>query len=124
MSDSFQFGYYRHFKGDIYKATCIAKHSESRADLVVYTSIRDGQTWVRPVKMFLESVEVRGVRVPRFTFLGAPVFSSYTEEEDDETLYSYSLEGGTIDSISGTASSAKGADEALMEALHKRNPPR
>jgi hypothetical protein len=32
----------------------------------------DGLTWVRPKDVFFETVEVDGVRVPRFALMSAP----------------------------------------------------
>lgn len=64
-------GKYRHFKGNEYEVICLAKDSENLNDLVVYKALYgDGQVWVRPLKMFLEQVEVNGKKVNRFTFIG------------------------------------------------------
>ena len=46
---------YRHFKGFIIKIICIAKHTETKEDLVVYS--HDGDTWARPLEMFLSEVD-------------------------------------------------------------------
>lgn len=63
-------GKYRHFKGNEYEVICLAKDSENLNDLVVYKALYgDGQVWVRPLKMFLEQVEVNGEKVNRFTFI-------------------------------------------------------
>lgn len=64
-------GKYRHFKGNEYEVICLAKDSENLNDLVVYKALYgDGQVWVRPLKMFLEQVEVNGEKVDRFAFIG------------------------------------------------------
>lgn len=63
---------YQHFKGKHYKILYQAKSSESLEDLVVYEALYDnpsGKIWVRPLSMFLESVEINGATVPRFKFL-------------------------------------------------------
>jgi hypothetical protein len=61
-------GKYRHYKGKEYEVIGIAKHSETLEELVVYRALYgDGQIWVRPLKMFLEEVEVNGQKVPRFS---------------------------------------------------------
>lgn len=60
---------FQHFKGKDYKILHLAKSSESLEDLVVYEALYEnpnGKIWVRPLKMFLESVEVGGITVPRF----------------------------------------------------------
>lgn len=63
-----QLGKYRHYKGKEYEVIGIAKHSETLEDLVVYRALYDDkQIWVRPVKMFLEEVEVGGNKILRFT---------------------------------------------------------
>ena len=51
-------GRYRHFKGNEYIVTGIAKHSESLEEFVVYHSTNDSeQIWIRPLKLFLETAE-------------------------------------------------------------------
>lgn len=58
---------YRHFKGNLYKVIGSAKHSETGEDMVVYQPLYgEGGLWVRPAKMFYETVEVDGKTVPRF----------------------------------------------------------
>ena len=64
-------GRYRHFKGGEYAVQGVATHSETGERLVVYAPLYgDGGLWVRPLSMFLETVEHNGKRYPRFTFLG------------------------------------------------------
>jgi hypothetical protein len=58
---------YRHFKGNEYLILHLAKHSETMETLVVYQALYgEYGIWVRPLKMFLEKVEVNGVMVNRF----------------------------------------------------------
>ncbi len=65
-----KFGKYRHYKGKDYEVIGVAKHSETLEDLVVYKKLYDDYSlWVRPLKMFLEKVEVNGKRVPRFEYI-------------------------------------------------------
>ncbi|MDR0397604.1 MAG: DUF1653 domain-containing protein [Candidatus Nomurabacteria bacterium] len=60
-------GKYQHYKGDFYQVLHEAKHSETLEELVVYQALYgDGNIWVRPKAMFLEDVEVDGVKQPRF----------------------------------------------------------
>jgi len=59
-------GAYRHYKGIDCEVIGTAKHSETLEELVVYRHLAEGGLWVRPLAMFLEDVEVDGVRVPRF----------------------------------------------------------
>lgn len=55
-----------------YEIVCVAKHSETLEDLVVYKALYAadyplGQIWVRPKAMFLEDVTRDGKTVPRFS---------------------------------------------------------
>jgi hypothetical protein len=62
-------GLYRHYKGGEYKVIATATHSESGERQVVYQCLRDGNSWwVRPLDMFMETVEIDGECVPRFEF--------------------------------------------------------
>ncbi|MDG0817212.1 DUF1653 domain-containing protein [Bdellovibrio svalbardensis] len=65
---------YKHFKGNSYRVLQIAKSSETLEELVIYEALYsnpEGQIWARPLKMFMETVEVAGSKVPRFAI--APV---------------------------------------------------
>ena len=63
-------GRWRHFKGGEYEVICVARHSETEEDMVVYRALYgEGGVWVRPAAMWLEMVERDGVTVPRFTFM-------------------------------------------------------
>ncbi len=68
-------GKYKHFKGDVMEVIGTALHSETLEEFVVYkhvTGKRAGEPhyWIRPLKMFLEEVEVEGKRVSRFEYIG------------------------------------------------------
>jgi hypothetical protein len=64
-------GRYRHYKGGEYDVRGVARHSETEEDLVVYRP-RYGERglWVRPLSMFVESVELDGAALPRFDWIG------------------------------------------------------
>lgn len=63
-------GIYKHYKGGLYKVISIAKHTETKEDMVVYKSVNDEhQLWVRPLEIFREKVKVEGKEVPRFEFI-------------------------------------------------------
>ena len=57
-------GVYIHFKGGVYSVIGTATHSETGEELVVY--VAQDKMWVRPLAMFIEEVEARGTKVPRF----------------------------------------------------------
>lgn len=50
---------YRHFKGNFYIVLDIAYHSETLEKYVVYKALYgDYKTYIRPLEMFLEEVDV------------------------------------------------------------------
>lgn len=58
---------YQHYKGKFYEVVDVATHSETLEKLVVYRPLYgEGKLWVRPLAMFVEMVEVEGVKIPRF----------------------------------------------------------
>lgn len=64
-------GRYRHFKGMEYEVLCVAKHSETLEEMVVYRALYgDGGVWVRPAKMWNEPVARDGKVFPRFEYIG------------------------------------------------------
>ncbi len=67
-SSILKLGKYRHYKGKEYEVIGIAKHSETLEEMVVYRALySEGQIWVRPLKMFLEEIEVDGKKILRFS---------------------------------------------------------
>lgn len=64
-------GKYRHFKGKEYEVLCLAKHSETLEEMVVYKALYDeGKVWVRPAAMWNETVERDGKSFKRFEYIG------------------------------------------------------
>ncbi len=64
-------GPYQHYKGGFYTVVGVATHSEDLSKLVVYRSEKDNNNlWVRPLKMFMEDVTIKGITQPRFKYLG------------------------------------------------------
>ncbi len=64
-----ELGLYKHYKGNSYEVIGIAKHSETLEDLVVYKAKYQAEgenLWVRPLKMFQETVIIDGVEQKRF----------------------------------------------------------
>jgi hypothetical protein len=71
MNETITPGRYQHYKGKAYSVIGVARHSETQEELVVYRQEYDDHgLWVRPKKMFLETVKVEGQVVPRFRFVG------------------------------------------------------
>lgn len=81
MSELVPNGIYEHYKGNRYEVFGVGRHTETLEEVVMYQSL-DGSDamWARPLKMFLEEVEVDGVRQPRFVWLN---FSNTKNTEDD-----------------------------------------
>lgn len=70
-SKNLKLGIYQHFKGNKYEVIGIAKHSETLEEMVVYKALyRNGDLWIRPIKMFLEKVEINNKLVDRFKYIG------------------------------------------------------
>jgi hypothetical protein len=74
MEQTIKLGKYQHFKGKFCEVIGIAKNSENPADeFVVYKELSEefpnGQLWIRPKKMFLETVNRDGKEIPRFKFI-------------------------------------------------------
>ncbi len=70
-------GKYKHTKSNKeYEVIGIARHSETLEELVVYKALYhsdefgDNVFWARPKEMFLESVEIGGVKKKRFEYVG------------------------------------------------------
>ena len=60
-------GRYRHYKGKLYEVLGSVRHSEDLSSLTLYRALYGERgLWVRPAAMFAETVEVDGVRQPRF----------------------------------------------------------
>lgn len=63
-------GLYKHYKGKNYKVICLARHSETNEELVVYQALYGEQAfWVRPKRMFEEKVFINGIWQARFQYI-------------------------------------------------------
>ena len=74
METEIKTGLYEHYKGRKYEVIGLARHSETLEPLVVYKALYagdfpEGSLWVRPLKMFLESVTAGGKQAPRFRYI-------------------------------------------------------
>ena len=65
-NQSLRAGRYRHYKGKEYEVLEVARHSETEEEMVVYRTLYgEFGLWVRPLSMFLETVEINGESQPR-----------------------------------------------------------
>jgi len=73
MTQTTQFGKYKHYKGYEYIAITQVSHTETCETMVLYAPLYgDSGLWVRPFDMFYETITVDGKEVERFTYLGEP----------------------------------------------------
>ena len=69
--DEIKPGRYRHFKGNEYEVIGLARHSETQEEMVIYRALYgDFDLWVRPARMWNETVERDGKTFRRFTYIG------------------------------------------------------
>ncbi len=64
-------GKYKHYKGKPYEVIGVARHSETLEEMVLYKALyqTEGENlWVRPLTMFLETVEIDGKTMNRFEY--------------------------------------------------------
>lgn len=63
---------YRHYKGGVYSIVeSIAMLEATEETVVVYRSIENHMTFVRPADEFFADVEHEGAKVSRFTLIGS-----------------------------------------------------
>lgn len=68
--NTLKLGIYKHYKGNLYEVSAIARHSETEEELVVYKALYgDRGTWLRPLDMFCEDVVIDKETLPRFEFI-------------------------------------------------------
>ncbi len=69
-------GVYRHYKGNQYEVVGFAKHSETLEDMVIYKALYGLRgTWVRPLSMWENLIEINGKTVKRFEYIGDEIES-------------------------------------------------
>ncbi len=63
-------GIYRHYKGNNYKLLAVATHSETLEKMAVYQALYGERgIWVRPLAMFMETIEKDGQSLKRFELI-------------------------------------------------------
>ncbi|MGJ8672145.1 DUF1653 domain-containing protein [Rubritalea sp.] len=72
MQRELEKGKYRHFKGNEYEVVDTARCSETDEKFVIYRPLydTDGELWIRPLAMFLETIEREGKVIERFEYMG------------------------------------------------------
>ncbi|MFC5050369.1 DUF1653 domain-containing protein [Rubritalea spongiae] len=72
MQRELKIGKYRHFKGNEYQVIDTARCSETDEEYVIYRPQHDAdaELWIRPLTMFLETVERGGKVMERFEYIG------------------------------------------------------
>jgi hypothetical protein len=64
-------GIYQHYSGKHYEVHGVGRHSESLDEYVIYRALyAPDDYWIRPLKMFIEEVNIGGQRIHRFTLIG------------------------------------------------------
>ena len=77
-----QTGIYRHYKGKEYEVFDVVKHSETLEPMVLYKALYDSTEfgpnalWVRPLRLFLENVNVDDKEQPRFEYVSEKLTTS------------------------------------------------
>jgi len=70
VSEAVKLGKYRHFKGQLYQLIDVAHHSESQQPMAVYRALYGERgLWVRPLAMFVETIQRDGKQMQRFEFI-------------------------------------------------------
>jgi len=70
MMEEIKIGKYRHFKGNEYEVLYIGKDSETCESVVVYRALYgERDVWVRPARMWNETVVCDGKEYKRFTLI-------------------------------------------------------
>jgi uncharacterized protein (DUF2132 family) len=65
-------GIYRHYKGPEYELIDVATHTETEESFAVYRALYgEYGLWIRPLAMFMETVDVDGEVIPRFRLIRA-----------------------------------------------------
>ncbi len=72
MKEQLKCGIYRHYTGLMVLILGVARHSETEERFVVYVPLgakKGPRLTIRPLKMFLEGVEIDGQKQPRFEYI-------------------------------------------------------
>ena len=63
-------GIYEHYKGNRYEVLGVGRHSETHEEMVIYRALYGNHDfWIRPLSLFLDTVNWEGKILPRFRML-------------------------------------------------------
>jgi hypothetical protein len=119
-------GIHRHYKGNLYRVLCVAKHSDTLEEMVVYQdAIDEEKVWARPLSMWDEEVDVGGEKLPRFQFLAPsrdeldqnPVFRLIEAIKDNLEQYQHFGEFNTLRFYHKPTGDILEVDEGLLGLL-------
>lgn len=61
---------YKHFKWNYYEVIWVGKHSETLEEFFIYRQLYwNNEIWIRPRKIFEESVIIDWVKIQRFEYI-------------------------------------------------------
>ena len=60
---------YKHFKWWLYNVLWVVKHSETWEKFVLYTHLNSKKYWIRPIKMFEETINIDWKKIKRFKYI-------------------------------------------------------
>lgn len=70
MNAKIKKGIYQHYKGNYYEIIDSARHTETLEEFVIYRALYGNhELWIRPLAMFLQDVEIHGIRTKRFQYV-------------------------------------------------------
>jgi len=117
---------YRHYKGNLYQIVTVAMHTETEEEMVVYQALYgDYKVFVRPLKMFFETVkDADGNMVPRFAKVdgvvagGCKVLEQIgVQIEKTEEIRKQKEDAGTVVEMSVSEPVTEGINPLLLEFL-------
>jgi len=118
-------GAYRHYKGNEYMVVGIAKHSETLEDMVIYRDLDGGhKTWVRPLSMWDNPIEIDGRIVKRFEPIGEvdePYDPPENPPENPSENPPENMPGDLHEALRSVESTISKCEKALTK-LHERTP--
>ena len=92
---------WQHFKGQRYEVVAIARHSETREELVIYQKAQDpdgpttsSQPWARPLEMFMEPAQAKPTESGNYNCLHSAQDHYVVTVEDVDLMFCKECERG------------------------------